>query len=201
MRGHILLKALDLLEESAYTTGDFLMAFLSSTKYNYSHLRNFRPKKHKTVAKEITRHLAVQENTRKNQQRIYNLLNKLSREGLIQKTSDKNGAKWKITPNGKAKKEAIVSALASALPIPEYKIERSSFFILVIFDIPETERRKRVWLRRVLKNLEFRMLQKSVWLGKTKVPSEFLETLNEFNLLTFVEIFSISKTGSLRQVN
>src|SRR3990172_4751526 len=44
------------------------------------------------------------------------------------------------------------------------------------------------------------MIQKSVWSGKTKLPQEFISQLHELNLLSYVEIFTISKTGSLKKL-
>ena len=69
---------------------------------------------------------------------------------------------------------------------------------IVIFDIPEADRRKRFWLRSALKKLDFTMLQKSVWIGKTKLPQMFLDALRQEKLLSYVEIFEVSKKGSLK---
>ena len=72
--------------------------------------------------------------------------------------------------------------------------------MIVVFDVPEKERRKRDWLRSVLKRLELKMVQKSVWIGKVKIPKELLDDLFNLKLLDYVEIFEVSKSGSLRQL-
>ena len=48
--------------------------------------------------------------------------------------------------------------------------------------------------------MNFRILQKSVWIGKVKIPKEFIDDLKELNMINYVEIFEISRGGSLRQV-
>ena len=44
------------------------------------------------------------------------------------------------------------------------------------------------------------MLQKSVWIGKTILPEELLDDLERLNLLSYVEIFAITKTGTIKQL-
>src|SRR3990167_838001 len=80
------------------------------------------------------------------------------------------------------------------------KITINNRLIIVIFDIPERERRKRAWLRLALKNIGLKLIQRSVWMGKVKIPKEFLDDIRELHLVNFVEIFEITKSGSLNQV-
>src|SRR3989344_2266184 len=87
-----------------------------------------------------------------------------------------------------------------SLPESKYPIQEKDELKIIIFDIPEAEKRKRAWLRSVLRNLEFTMIQKSVWSGKTKLPQEFISQMHKLNLLSYVEIFTISKTGSLKKL-
>ena len=86
------------------------------------------------------------------------------------------------------------------MPTKKYKKEKGEKTAIIIFDIPENERRKRNWVREALKNMDFKMVQKSVWIGKIKIPKEFLNNLEVLELLDFVKIFEISKTGSLETV-
>ena len=69
-----------------------------------------------------------------------------------------------------------------------------------MFDIPEKEKWKRVWLREVLGLCGFKMLQRSVWAGKNKIPEEFLADLRNFNMLEYVHIFEVSKKGTLKEI-
>lgn len=68
------------------------------------------------------------------------------------------------------------------------------------YDIPEREKQKRAWLREVLRLLGFRMLQKSLWIGKSKIPEGFLQDLRKKEIMDHVHIFEISKTGTLKEL-
>lgn len=121
------------------------------------------------------------------------ILSKLKREGLVQKKENK----WFITNTGKEK----LSKLLKRLPRHRYSKEIDSTVKIIIFDIPEKEQRKRAWLRRRLQELGFKMLQKSVWMGKVKLPEEFLEDLRGYEVFPYVDIFAVTKGGSIRVVD
>lgn len=133
-------------------------------------------------------------------QNFYDLLYRLRKEGLVLECKKDKSCFFKITSKGKEILEGLRLKKANALPTASYKTENDNLLKIVIFDIPEEERRKRDWLRAALKNLEFKMLQKSVWAGKIKLPQGFLADLEKLNLLPYVEIFAISRTGSLKQL-
>ncbi|MBI5742583.1 MAG: hypothetical protein HZA25_01965 [Candidatus Niyogibacteria bacterium] len=86
------------------------------------------------------------------------------------------------------------------MPEAKYGELKKGNYAIVTFDVPERERRKREWLRCVLKNLKFRPVQQSVWLGRTKIPIDFLDDLKDLNMTDYVEIFEVSRQGTLRHV-
>lgn len=131
------------------------------------------------------------EKMRRKQQNFYNIINKLQREGFIKKTKDRE---LMITVLGKEKYKKILSYL----PRRRYKAEVDRSLKVIIFDIPEKEKYKRFWLRGQLRDLGFKMLQKSVWVGKKKLPREFIEDIRDLKLLPYIEIFSVIKTGSMQ---
>jgi len=62
----------------------------------------------------------------------------------------------------------------------------SSKNLLVMYDIPHTKKKERDWFRRQLKNFDFIMIQKSVWVGPSPLPKDFLDYLKiEDNFKTF----------------
>lgn len=63
--------------------------------------------------------------------------------------------------------------------------------ILLIFDIPENKKRTREWIRRQIKNWNFKMIQKSVWLGWGPLPVEFKKRLNILGVDKGVKVFKI----------
>ncbi|MBI5221132.1 MAG: hypothetical protein HY978_04865 [Candidatus Liptonbacteria bacterium] len=87
-----------------------------------------------------------------------------------------------------------------SLPPPHYDPTGPDKFVVVAFDVPEKERWKRRWLRSVLTNLNLHLVQRSVWVGKAAIPKQFVQDLAALNLLEAVEIFEVTKTGTLRHL-
>jgi DNA-binding PadR family transcriptional regulator len=127
---------------------------------------------------------------------LYKLLYQLKKQGFIKKEGDGKNGRWIITALGKQRFEKLKNMVR--MPKINYQKEKDEGLNIIIFDIPEKYRKKRDWLRRCLSALEFTMLQKSVWTGKNKLPEEFLKDLEELNLIDFIHIFKVSKTGTLK---
>lgn len=148
----------------------------------------------------------LEEERKKERQKTYVLLHRLQESGLVtkQKIAANGKSKWFITEKGLTEKNFATRLIDKF--VNKIKINVSTSYsdaklskqkIIIIFDIEEKERWKRSWIRAVLKNLNFEMLQKSVWLGKTILPKEFAEDLKKLNLLKAVKIFSVSNEGSI----
>ena len=71
---------------------------------------------------------------------------------------------------------------------------------IVMYDIPELERKKRDWLRYELVACDYKQLQKSVWLGYCPLPEEFVKSLKDMNIKNKVHIISVHKTGTLTEL-
>ncbi len=129
------------------------------------------------------------------------LLSKLKNDGLVRFGTRKGSKKFSITQKGLKKIKELSARRSRALPrVTDYKKQSDSVFTIIAFDIPEKEKRKREWLRAVLKNIGFIFIQDSVSIGKVKVPAEFLDDLKDLKILDFVEIFQITKLGSLKHI-
>ena len=83
---------------------------------------------------------------------------------------------WVITKRGIKKLEGYRKSRRhrGGIPIPIYKKEGGFGLVIVAFDIPERERKKRAWIREVLAGLGLEILQKSVWVGTKRIPQELL---------------------------
>lgn len=127
------------------------------------------------------------------------LVSKLKRDGLII-TKDPNGVLSTLTKKGKEKLQRLRKTGAAAPPLKEYSSQPSPLLTIIAFDVPEREKWKREWLREVLRRLGLTMIQKSVWMGKTKIPKEFVDDLSRLGILKYVEIFQVTKTGTLRHI-
>lgn len=108
---------------------------------------------------------------------------------------------WSMTAKGKEKLGKLLKRNKENLPKKDYKLEKDKSLILVVFDIPEKMRPKRDWLRDVLVRLNFSMLQKSVWLGRGKLPQSFIADLKEYGLLPHIEILLIAKAGTITRLS
>ena len=138
---------------------------------------------------------------RKTQQRYYSMLYKLKQQGLIIEKKNKNKTLLRITKLGKERLAILKIKYLHHLPPRSYTLEKDQKkFIIVAFDIPERDKRMRNWLRDVLRGFGMDMIQKSVWAGKVSLPKTFLDDLKHYQLLNYVEIFEISKTGSVWRV-
>jgi hypothetical protein len=99
------------------------------------------------------------------------------------------GEQWKLTEKGK-----------------QYYIQKRNSFkqfnspvnngvqnLIFIFDIPEPRKAERDWLRAQLKNLNFKLIQNSVWLGYSPLPKDFVEYLKEIKLNKCIKTFKVSR--------
>lgn len=129
-------------------------------------------------------------------QRFYSILNKLKSQGFIKKKKSEHGSLWNITKRG-LEKLGVISKKKKIT----YNSKTDNKLKIIVFDIPERERWKRAWLREALNALEFSMLQQSVWIGKNKVPEQFLEDLRDMRLFDRIHILEVSASGTLRSLS
>lgn len=181
---------LGILEEfDDLTTGGIFSILLSSP----ADLRNrgggwLPPKEFKAAQERSGRELR-----RREYQRVSNLLASLQRRGLVEKKESKI---WQLTEKGLSRLQKNVT-VSKYIPIPKRFHKEDDHLKIVIFDVPEQYKKRRDWLRISLQNMGFALLQKSVWIGKTKLPVDFIDRLQEFDLLSHVHIFAIQETGSI----
>src|SRR3989344_5543725 len=189
MKGEKTLKILEMLEISARNMGQLIDAMTSGYEESYRKLRTMQP----THDAPLTNKLRKRWQER---QRARVFLNYLKEDGLIK--LEKNNVV--ITARGGIRLGGLRDKIRQAPTRPDYQPSPGVGVVLVIFDVPEKQKRKRVWLRAALKQLGFQMVQKSVWFGKVKIPNNFLEDLRKHKIMDCVEILAITKTGSLKRV-
>ncbi|MSR73807.1 MAG: hypothetical protein EXS60_02015 [Candidatus Pacebacteria bacterium] len=142
--------------------------------------------------------------TAKERQRFYTLMYNLHKQGLV--TKEKRGVKTilSITKKGGEKWRALKKYLAgkdpaqlSPMPPNKYLKTKIPSSIIVSFDIPEKEAYKRVWLRSVLRNLDYTILHESVWIGNNALPKDLLNDCRKMNMTKYIHIFSVLKKGTI----
>ncbi len=185
MRGDIIRKTLSSIGRIGISIGD-LVAIILSEGYgaSYSQLQKAADKRE---AARNTSKLAA------NLGRKYSaLIYKLKKDGLIMKKSDK------VYLTGKG--EVKLGGLNKKYLKKKFKPEPANNFTIVVYDVPKKKGNKRRWLRESLTNLGLKMIQRSVFLGKVKLPEDFLNDIKDLDLFDCVEIFEITKSGTLREL-
>jgi len=186
MNSKITRDILETVGSLSVATGDIVATLLESpygASYNELH-KNLKGREARRTKKEAARQA---------QQKFYSAISRLKQDGLIQQEA----RRWQLTSQGKKKLSELKQQPISPFPVRSYRKTKVNHPTLVIFDIPEKERRKRYWLRTQLRALGFTMLQKSVWLSTHQLPLEFVEDLSLLKLLPHVHIFSIHHFGTL----
>ncbi|HEY4493950.1 MAG TPA: hypothetical protein VJB95_00750 [Candidatus Paceibacterota bacterium] len=186
-RGQLIYKILDFIENRTIGAEDFVTSFLkagygasfSGMEYQRNLLSN------KRIAHKNNR-------DQKRQMQIY--VSKLKSDGLI----SKNASKISLTPKGKTKLEVLKTK--NLTNKDSYNKETGKNMIIVSYDLPVAFNRERNILRDILRMLGFRLIHKSVWIGKVKLPKQFIEALNKMDILKFVEILEVTKNGSLKEI-
>jgi DNA-binding transcriptional regulator PaaX len=102
---------------------------------------------------------------------------------------DRKEGFWRITEKGKTH---ILSKLRRRELAEKSKGREKN--LIVAFDIPENQNSRRKWLRRQLLNLNFSMLQESVWFGPGPLPEDLIRSLNRMKLLPCIKIFEARET-------
>jgi DNA-binding PadR family transcriptional regulator len=97
---------------------------------------------------------------------VYSAVRNLKQQGLVKSYEQQGKTLFKLTQAGKieAKKQLVLQRLETKKIDGKWRV--------VIFDIPEQERRLRDNFRNLLKELEFKMLQASVWASPYDVFDE-----------------------------
>ncbi len=154
-------------------------------------------REYRAIGRRVARATEEQEK----RQRAYNFVAYLKRDGLIEERRKGDRAFIVLTRRGAMRRGDLVKRRNEGFPNPKYSPAGGQDKITIIaFDIPERDRRKRNWLRYALRDMGLRMIQKSVWFGKQKLPQRFLDDLKMLRLTEHVEIFEISKAGTLRHL-
>ena len=58
--------------------------------------------------------------------------------------------------------------------------------LIVMYDIPKDMKKEREWFLRHLKKFDYTMIQKSVWVGPSPLPKDFLAYVKSIGLLNQV---------------
>jgi DNA-binding transcriptional regulator PaaX len=119
-------------------------------------------------------------------------LSRLQKVGLIEKRAE--GKIYCLTSKG----EEFVTYIENRYSILEKPWDGK--VRLVVFDIPESEKWLREWLRRELLLLQFKPLQRSVYVGKYPIPDDLYQEIVKNKILENVYIFTIEEVDKKDQL-
>ena len=125
----------------------------------------------------------LEQTTGASRQTLHTTLSRAKKDKLLAKD---NSNRWSL--NWRGRMRANIS--------PPNKLNGTQ--LLVLFDIPETQKRKRDQLRKYLKSQGFKQLQLSVWTTEYDVRDEIEEVLSGIGVTDYVKIvlarsFTVSK--------
>jgi len=66
--------------------------------------------------------------------------------------------------------------------------------LLVMFDIPTERKAEREWFRWHLKKFNYILVQKSVWVGPSPLPKDFLDYIKKIKLEKCIKTFKLAKS-------
>ncbi len=65
--------------------------------------------------------------------------------------------------------------------------------LIIMYDVPSEKMRERDWFRRQLKNFDYVMIQKSVWVGPSPLPKKFLAYVTSIGLKDQLKTLKLAK--------
>lgn len=63
-----------------------------------------------------------------------------------------------------------------------------------MYDIPHEKKKERDWFRRQLKNFDYTMIQKSVWVGPSPLPKDFRDYVELIGLRKQLKTFKLARS-------
>jgi len=123
---------------------------------------------------------------------FYSTVSRLRKNGFIETKS----GRWFLTKTGKKyfeDKRKLSLKFSSPFKLNTPKN------LLLMFDIPESRKAERNWLRWHLREFQYFMIQKSVWVGPSPLPKKFGAYLKEIGLYDYIKTFKLSRPYQIKK--
>lgn len=111
---------------------------------------------------------------------LFKSIEKVKRQGWLDKKVKNDEIYYSLTRQGRIK-FLLFKARTQ-------RKERGKQATIIIFDIPEEKRTFRNFLRRLLTQMKFTMIQRSVFITPYILPKEFFALLREMDLMQYVKV-------------
>ena len=142
-------------------------------------MRNWLPGEENPIFKKYKRESGRRE--------FSNLMYYLKRKGYLKAKNLESKQGIMITKIG------VDKALMVSFKLGEAKKRKDGKWVMLIFDIPQKNRRARDLLRSILLNLGYKLFQQSVWITPYDVSDKTEKLLEMHSLDKYVKIFLIEK--------
>lgn len=119
-------------------------------------------------------------------QSVSNAFYKSIKKGYIEKNNDF----IKLLPSGRKYVENKKARLMTFYSPFEKTAAKN---LIVMFDIPEGQKAEREWFRYQIREFGYEMIQRSVWVGPSPLPKEFVDYLKEIKLKDCIKTFKLAK--------
>ncbi|MCX6755707.1 MAG: hypothetical protein NT068_04215 [Candidatus Nomurabacteria bacterium] len=109
---------------------------------------------------------------------------------------ENDGEFLKITPKGKEyikKKQDSLQVFSNTFKKDTPKN------LIVMFDIPEGKKGEREWFRFHLKKFNYVMIQRSVWVGPSPLPKNFMNYVESIKLKDCIKTFKLAKAYKIEK--
>jgi DNA-binding transcriptional regulator PaaX len=120
-------------------------------------------------------------------QSFYNAISKLKKEGYVLSENDR----LKLSHAGRKyirRKIGSMKTFSCCFP------KEATKNLIVMYDIPQERRAEREWFRFHLRKFGYEMIQKSVWVGPSPLPAEFILYLKHIHLEKCIKTLKLAKT-------
>jgi CRISPR/Cas system-associated endoribonuclease Cas2 len=195
MRGEKILKILEILEDMAVSTLDLFDMWMFEQPRGIYGLKRARLKragqKKQLFFAELREYLEERE-------KLSKLIYKLKREGFI--LEDRKNKKLILTKKGKLKLRFLKNKRSVEETKNNESNRKNKDVIVVIYDVPESEHKKRHQLRNLLVNAGFSFVQKSVWIKQGRITEDFINFLKDLEVLNYTQIFKITQKGTIENI-
>lgn len=124
---------------------------------------------------------------------IISTLERLKEKGLVTQIKEPRKRCWVLNSKGKIVIEKLINN-KNNLPQEDGKLR------IFIFDISEKKRHERDEIRMNLISFGYKMLQKSVWIGKRPLPTSFLKEIKDKGLWQGIQFFEVKELGTLEDL-
>jgi DNA-binding transcriptional regulator PaaX len=152
---------------------DLLIATLASSRSTYRFKAILKERQFKKYRKESMR----------------NTFTRLRKKGYV----DNSVSGWALTVKGKkfSQKRTLLGYIPSPFP------KHCAAGMIISFDIPESERKLRNWLRNQIKIFGYTMLHQSLWIGPGPLPPVFLKRLDNLGIRKKIKTFKIKQANTV----